>query len=330
MRRYFFICAVPVVLTTIFISVVSWAQIKDFWAAKRLCIGSVSFTSRPGEYVAENIIVPKPDVPGGEFCVIIGDKDMFKPVIEMSRVELQQQSGLEFGYFLPIFMDQIFPKVKVYAQPPKAITDQYSMTDTSFYNIIYKVSIQADNILVSSNLVTKRKGEVEKMRWQGGPFEVLWGDVLPEELVIPRLGAEPEKRARGTQERVRMDNVQLDSLCRFPYVKEVETRGLEGWEAKPLTGGMARLTWKKDMFTSSMEAGYFSSFFVKYIFTRLESKVEILPRYKEEGYFLRYLSDADVSGITIRPIVTGPEGERWEGKYLTLSWDEAMPEELKK
>ena len=274
------------------------------------------------------------EVPGSELCIIVGDKKVFMPTKEMGRIEIQRQGGLNFGYFIPIFMDQIFPKVKIYAKPPSSVTDLFSGTDTVFYSIIYEVQINVDNILVSSKLVTKRRGEkissiIEKVRWQSGPFEVLWSEVLPEELVLVGIIGEEEKRSRDKRERVRMNNEQLDSLCRFPYFKPTTNRRIETWEREPLSGGMFRLSWKKDMFTSSMEGGYFSSFFVKYIFSRIEARIEIPNRYTGgEGYFLKYLSEAELGGITIRPIVTGLD-EKWEGKSVTLPWDEVIPEELK-
>ncbi len=331
MKKY-----ISILFCVVAISGAVWAvQIGDFWHAKRSCIGSIKFASKPKEYVAENIIILEPEVSGSEFCVLAGAKEAFTPPREMERIELQKQGGLNFGYFIPIFMDQIFPKVKPYAKPPSSVTDRFSAGDSVFYIIIYEVKVNIDNILVSSKLVTKKRGEkitsvIDKIRWQSGPFEVLWSEVLPEELIIDRFGlGEEGKRSREKGERVRMDNAQLDSLCRFPYFNPSTVKGIESWEREPLSGGMYRLTWKKDMFTSSMEAGYFSSFFVKYIFPRIQARVEIPSRYGEAGYFLKYFTEADVNGVTIRPIATGLD-EKWEGKHITLSWDEAMPEELKR
>ncbi len=331
MRKYIFI----VFCITATCGIALGETVRDFWHAKQLCIGSIQFTSKPKEYIAENIMVLEPEVPGSEFCVLVGDKEVFSPSGEMGRIEIQRQGGLEFGYFIPIFMDQIFPKVKVYAKPPNSVTELFSTGDTIFYNIIYEVKLSVDNILVSSKLVTKKRGEKipsieDKIRWQSGPFEVLWGEVLPEDLIIEStLSGDEEKRSRDKRERVRMDNAQLDSLCLFPHFRPPTNRRYETWERKPLSGGMYRLTWKKDMFSSSMEGGYFSSFFVKYIFPRIEAQVEIPSRYQgEEGYFLKYLSETKLGGVSVRPIITGLD-EKWEGKSIMLPWDEALPEELK-
>jgi hypothetical protein len=255
--------------------------------------------------------------------------------VERAKTTGRKQRAMEYGYFVPIFMDVIFPKITKYAEPPKAILDALSKTGDLLTDVIYPVDVTASEMSISSLIATRKPDEnpgtslEQRKQWSGGAFEISWAEVLPEEF---GQGVHYDGTARTVEsvEKVRIDYTLLDSLCVFPrYYPGMEAEQLDRWVRKSTPYTISNFAWRKDMFKSLMEVGYFASFFAKYIFPRIQKKVEIPSRFQKEGFVVTYYTEAGISGVTVWATAEGLD-EKWKGSRQLIPWNEALPENLKK
>jgi hypothetical protein len=359
MRRYFLILWIIG-----FKSVDAAIEIKDFWDVKNCVFGNAKFSEKKDRFRVEyNIIRTKEGAPvENEFCIFEGVKSMFTPLsyYELSRLDDKRlaleaprtvkmlkrevermkkrgkkQRALEYGYLVPIFMDIIFPKIKPYAAQPKAVLEALSKKENLICDIIYPVEVFQNAMFISSIVATRKPGEEpgtsleERTKWKGGAFEISWSEVLPEKFQKGILYEGTTRRLEDI-EKVRVDYILLDSLCLFPrYTPPSEEGELEGWTRKATPYLISNFYWRKDMFDSFMEVGYFASFFAKYIFPRIQKRIEIPARFKKEGFVITYYTEAGINGVTVWATAEGLD-EKWKGARQIITWDEALPESVKK
>jgi hypothetical protein len=352
------------VVVNVLITGLVFGEIKNFWDVRNCVFGNASFSNLEKKFRVEySIIRTETGAPReNEFCIFDGAKGIFTPLsfykltrledkrltldaprtVKMLKREVEKmketgrkQRALEYGYLVPIFMDIIFPKIKPYAAQPEAVLKAVRGREGIVCDVIYPVEVYEDRILISSIVATRKKGEKpgtsleEQIQWKGGPFEVMWSEVLPEQY---KTGVYYEGTKRGASDfkKVRIDYKLLDSLCSFPvYTPPKKEGGLEGWvrEAGPYT--ISNFYWRKDMFNSLMEVGYFASFYAKYIFPRIQKKVEIPSRFKKEGFLVTYFTEAGINGLTVWAQAEG-HGEKWVGSKQLITWEDALPQAVKK
>ena len=359
MKKYYFI------MVSIFMLSSGWGEeVKDFWDAKNCVFHDAGFSEDENSFIVDYTVVRTPEgtAVGNQFCMFDGNKEMFTPLsyneptrlddkrlsveaprtvkmlyreVERAKDVGERQRALEYGYFVPIFMDVIFPQITKYAEPPKAIFDALTKEGV-IYDIVYPVEVSTSDILVSSIVATRKPGEKpgtsleENKRWSGGAFGISWTEVLPEQF---KGGVYFEGTPRATQsqnlKKIRIDYKLLDSLCTFPkYIPGQEEGEMDRWSRKASPYIISNFAWKKDMFNSFMEVGFFASFFAKFIFPRIQAKVELPDRFKREGYTITYFTEADINGVTIWATAEGLD-EKWKGKREIITWNDALPENIK-
>lgn len=341
-------------------------EIKNFWDAKNCVFRDASFSETEDKFRVDYTVVRTPEgtlVPN-QFCVFDGAKDMFRPVsfyeptrlddkrlsleaprtvkmlareVERSKEWGEKQRALEYGYLVPIFMDVIFPQITKYAEPPKAIIEVVSKREGLIPDIIYPVDVLPSEMTISSIIATRKPGKkpgtsLEEMKqWSGGAFEISWAEVLPEAF---KRGIYYEGVSRPLVvekiEKVRVNYGLLDSLCIFPLYFPAKSEGeLDKWIRKATPYVISNFAWRKDMFNSLMEVGFFASFFAKYIFPIIQKKIEIPDRFKKEGFVVTYFTEADINALTLWATAEGHD-EKWKGARYTITWDEALPPNVKK
>ncbi|MBI4723166.1 MAG: hypothetical protein HY769_09290 [Candidatus Stahlbacteria bacterium] len=359
MKRYNFIIVGIFIFSSVF-----GVELKDFWDAKNCILRDAAFSEGEANCKVDYTVLRTPEgaAIGNEFCVFDGSKEMFTPLsyaepsrlddkrlsleaprtvkqlqrgVERAKETGEKQRALEYGYLIPIFMDVIFPAIKKYATPPQAILDALSKNEGLIYDLIFPVEVSNSDMRISSTVATRKPGEKpgtsleEQTRWHGGAFGVPWSEVLPAQYQGGRY-YEGTARAVETMKNIRISYNLLDSMCIFPrYFPGKEEGEMDRWVRKATPNVVCNFAWRKDMFNSLMEIGYFASFYAKYIFPIVQKKVEIPERFKKEGFLLTYFTEADINALVVWATAEGLD-EKWKGARYVIPWDEAMPEILKK